>query len=731
MIKEQKKSLLRRRKIYTLIAALLVIVLIPTLITITYLSKNKNFEDPADSAIYKIKYKDGVYAMYDKDGTPLEFDEALRAQVSAGEMFRFYVTSSGTIVKVNIEDGSYEVYAVVDTVDGEALGFDSRILIFPRIQKANIRSIEVENSEGSFTFYRYNFELERIDDTAEFTIKGAPYATFDEEAFAALYISAGYTISTQKIQDPIKDPATGEYTEYGLAKEIRVNDEGEEYEYSPAYITLTDTSGKKHRLIVGDQLPTGSGYYVQYVSIDGDVETKRDAVYVLDNDVGSTALSTKEMFVNPMINYPLSINDYQHLENFKIYNTTTGKNDVAFSYIKPADRSKIYTHITYRFDLGIFDGYIPNSENISDALLYFCEMDFVGVKKLSPSNQDFVDYNLGKITEGEDGKKNFEHISKYQIFFDYDVTDSDGKYERTLTHHIYISEKTEDGNYYAYSYVFDKKTEEPIYSPDMIVEIKGHCFNFLEWRSSEWIEDRYVYLNIAHCEKIKFETGDYWAEFDIYNPDVDAEKVTSANIRISGVSSLGDNVKTFSAMTFDDKFGYTWTVTQTGLTAQDAYGQNAAIPSAYYATNAIGKQTRVVPEAILCDNGIKVEVSANEVVITYADGSKTTYVRYATDLFRRLYQTLTVSTLESSYELTAEEEAALIADPSKHILTITIKDVEGNETVYSFYSLTSQKTYITVNGSGGFYVLPSRVNKFISDTQKFFRFEPIDPDAKN
>ena len=731
MIKEQKKSLLRRRKIYTIIAALLVIVLIPALITITYLSKNKSFEDPADNVIYKIKYKDGAYAMYDKNGTPLEFDEALRAQVSAGEMFRFYVTSSGTIVKVNIEDGTHEVYAVVDTVDGEALGFDSRILIFPRIQKADIRSIDVENSKGSFTFYRYNFELNVLDDTAEFTIKGAPYATFDEETFAALYISAGYTISTQKIQDPIKDPVTGEYNEYGLAKEIRVNDEGEEYEYSPAYITLTDKSGKKHRLIVGDQLVTGSGYYVQYVLIDGDVETKRDAVYVLDNDVGATALSTKEMFVNPKINYPLSINDYQHLTNFRVYNTETAQNEVAFSYIPAAERSKIYTHVTYRFDLDMFDGYIPNSENISDALLYFYETDFAGVKKLSPSNSDFVDYDLGKITTDDAGVEKFEHVSKYQIFFDYDLKDSNEKYVRTLRHHIYISEKNEDGNYYAYSYIFDAKTEEPIYSPDMIVEIKGHCFNFLDWRSSEWIEDRYVYLNIAHCDKIKLEANDYWAEFDIQNPDVNAEQVTSANIIISGVSSLGNNVKTFSAMTFDDKFGYTWTVTQTGLTAQDAYGNNAAIPSAYYATNAIGKQTRVVPEAILCNNGIKVEVSANEVVITYADGSKTTYVRYATDLFRRLYQTLTVSTLESSYELSPEEEAALIADPSKHILTITITDVEGNETVYSFYSLTSQKTYITVNGNGGFYVLPSRVNKFISDTQKFFRFEPIDPDAKN
>ena len=71
MIKEQKKSLLRRRKIYTIVAALLVIVLIPTLITITYLSRNKSFED-IDGTAYKIKYSGGVYQMYDKDGTPLE-----------------------------------------------------------------------------------------------------------------------------------------------------------------------------------------------------------------------------------------------------------------------------------------------------------------------------------------------------------------------------------------------------------------------------------------------------------------------------------------------------------------------------------------------------------------------------------------------------------------------------------------------------------------------------------
>jgi len=732
MIKEQKKSLLRRRKIYTIIAALLVIVLIPTLITITYLSKNKTFED-IDGTTYKIKYDDGIYQMYSPNGDPLEYDEELRLQVSAGEMYRFYITDAGSVIKLNIESGEAEIFAVVDdlnTVESEQLGYNANLLIYPRVEKARIRSIEVVNDKGAYTFYRYNLDLEKIDDSCDFIIKGSPYAPFDEEAFSSLYLGAGYTLTSQKVVDPIKDEESGEYLEYGLGKQIRINEEGEEYEYTPAYVTLTDTKGNKHRLIVGDRLVTGGGYYVQYVSFDGDTEVKRDAVYVLDDDVGLTAKGTVEMFVKPTLNYPMSINNYLQLKNFKLYNEKTDTTDVAFSYLSTEERG-IYSAITYEFELDKYDGYIPNSDRIQSVLTYFYQMDFVGVTKLAPSDEELIKYGLGKLVPDGD-KEKFEYDGAYQILFDYEVYDDSNKYVETLKHMIYVSEKNEAGNYYAYSLIFDSKTLEPIYSYDMIVEIKGHCFNFLEWHSSDWIENRYFALNIAHCQTIKLETRDYWANFTLDNSLSDTSaQINSTYIQIHGEDSRGNDLNTFSSLRVQDMNGNIWTITQRDITAVNSQGTKLTITDSYFAYNALGIQVKAVPSYISCANGSRVDVTPDEVVITDQNGNKTTYVRYATDLFRLLYQTLSTSTFENYYILTEEEESALIADESKLLLALTVTDINGETTEYKFYSLTSQKAYITVNGNGGFYVLPTRVEKFISDTHKFFDFEIIDPSAKN
>jgi len=163
----------------------------------------------------------------------------------------------------------------------------------------------------------------------------------------------------------------------------------------------------------------------------------------------------------------------------------------------------------------------------------------------------------------------------------------------------------------------------------------------------------------------------------------------------------------------------------------NASGTEVEIDSDYYAYNMLGTQVKVLRGYIDCIDGRKVEVTPDAVTVTYSDGSKVTYVRFATELFRKFYTTLLTGQIENSYEMSKEDEAALLAPESgAWQLTLTIKDTEGGTKVVSFYELTPLKSYITINGNGGFYVMTTRVNKFASDAQKFFANQEIDPNAK-
>ena len=213
--------------------------------------------------------------------------------------------------------GYGEIVAVVDTEGNEVVGTRSRILMFPHIEKKNILSIEVHNGEGEYTFCRYNPTTEQIDKNGEFIIKGSALTAFDEELFAKMYVSAGYTLTVSKLENPIKDEK-GEFSEYGLVPETRVDEEGNEYQYVPAYYILTDVNGNRYKVLIGDELVTGGGYYTQYVDLSSGTEVKRDAVYVSDPTTGQMLLAPIETYVTPLLSYPMSMNDFFDVENFTI-----------------------------------------------------------------------------------------------------------------------------------------------------------------------------------------------------------------------------------------------------------------------------------------------------------------------------------------------------------------------------------------------------------------------------
>ena len=753
MIKKNKSTLLKRRKIAIVVTLVAVVILAIALAVVLDYVRTTTIVDPADNATYYIKYKNKQFALYDSDK---------KTMMPTESTYGYYVMRSGNLVSIDQESGMCQLI-IIDATEGNETydGYMYSIMMFPHITSENIRQLDVYNSKGSFTFHRYNADKGVLDDTCDFTIKGSPLVAYDEQMFAELYVNAGYTIVDLKLDNPIKDE-NGEFSEYGLVPETRplydeetgepvINEEtGEQetYEYVPAYYVLTDTSGNKYKVIIGDMLVTGTGYYVQYVDMSSGSEVKREAVYVLPLEIGNTMLAPIEDFVTPALTYPMTLNDYYDVEKFYIHKRNTSESlgsekrydaIIGFTYVDLSERENtIRAARPYVFTEEIdYDGYFPADKNISACLQALYSPSFNSVVKLAPSVEDLCEYGVA-VKDGE--KYTFD--SDYVVSYNFDIKDESGKLVKTVHNCIYFSEPDEKtGKRYAYTILYDvDKNGDALDEPsdltgmlDMIVEIDAHSLEFLNWDSVDWITTQYFNLNIAFCDKITLTTPNYHTVFDLDNtPSGMKDTIDSTKISIHATDSAGNDRTTFSTMKFTDVNGYIWEVTTSNITMTDAAGGKYKITDARYEKNALNEQALILDGFISCADGTKVYVSANEVRVEPLDASQAkTYVRYDTSIFRQFYQTLLYANIVDSYELTAEEREAILNDPSRKMLTMTVVDTEGTTTEYCFYRLSSRKAYITINGVGGFYVMSNRVEKIVSDAQKFFANQPIDPTAKN
>ncbi len=782
MIQAKKRaSLMKRRVIASVICLAAVILSLIVLVAVQAFVKVTPWTD-ADGTEYFIREKDDVYGLYDANKVELKKETA----------YNYYETALGTLVEIDPETGALGEVIYVENIfsaqDNEVEETHlHRVQIFPHVKKADILSIEVNNEHGSYTFHRYNVLTGKVDKNADFVIKGALTTTIDQEKFAELYVDAGYALSTRKLKDPIKNDA-GEFSEYGLVPETRirnvtdedgntVKDENgvpltEEYSYVPAYYIITDISGMRHKVIVGDALLTGAGYYVQYVDISGAEEVKRDAVYVLDSSLSVSVLAPVETFATPMITYPLGMMSYTDVQKFtvqKLESLAAGtKNPVykpiiSFSFVDIFERENTlsasfpyyFDDVSFMNDIISMKGYFPHTDNINSTLQKLYDPEFVGVKKLSPSSADLEKYGLYRIVKDEngnpipDGEGNVQYVaaSPYTLSFDHSVDDEENSnIYYTHSHVIMISEKNEDGNYYVYTVInttgYERKadgTAEKLnghtYTYNIIVEVAGHTLSFIEWNTMDWVSQSFIQTNIAFIDEIKLSSPDYEAIFDLDNSASPTSSASSSELKVHATDSTGRDITTFNSLTVVDEYDFTWVVSASAIQVYDANGKSATIKDgiSFYDYNILGNQVLCRNGFIKCKNGDRVEVTANNVKVIHPGGAEDNYVRYSTTLFRMLYQTMFYAEIVNTYEVSREEEAAL-TDASRLLasLTITTKDRDGSldTNVYSFYKISSRKAYITINGNGGFYVQSGRVEKFLTDTEKFFNYQKIDPTAK-
>ncbi len=727
----RRRSVMRAQK--RAVAALLVCVLVLGVAVgvVSYYINRVVYTD-TDGEKYYIKEKGGVYVACDSDGYTLD---------TTPDGNNYFSTKAGTVLKVDSSAGTYIVYAVPDTEEGEAVGSGTRILMFPQIVQDDIQSVRVHTATNDYTFYR--------NENDEFNIKGHENVAFDKALLAQLTVSCGYTLTMEKLSRYRDDGTYIELTEYGLDKQTRIDDEGNEYEYSPSWYTLVDTQDKIHTVYIGDMIPSGSGYYVRY--------SGRDAVYIMNYQVDASLISVYgqstltedadsvfelpiETFITPTICYPMSLNTYFYIKNFSIFDgkellksqeteQLSVKPIVSYSYWDLDERTGTF-YANDAYVMSYPENYTIDSNSAGEALQTFYSMSFLNVTKLGPTDEDMEKYGLD--------------VPAYAIYFEYYPEGFSGE---MWEHVIFVSEMTDRGTYYVTSAI--SSGDKIMYDYDMIVEIERTQMLFLNYKKLEWINSNYFSMNLAWATEIILETADGEYHFYLDNSGSDSVTnpttvsdtakskgtITSDNMKLKAVAPDGTVMEALSTLTVTDASGFTWTINNETVKAVDANGTNASIRGAKYATNSRGEEVVVLVGSITDVNtGNKVEVGADTITVTASNGVVTTYLRCGMANFRKFYQTLLYASIigdahEGDMALTDDQITSYVADESRFQAKLTVLTSYDKQPKYeySFYTYTERKSLININGETEFYVTRTFVDKIISDAAKVMTGEVIIP----
>lgn len=350
-------------------------------------------------------------------------------------------------VKPYVEYDPGEGTVMVETQEGETLGVQLRYQIFPQITREQLESVKVENEYGSFEFYRHSED--------EFYLRGNEGTAIDAEVFSELVVAAGYPLARLKVASD----ASG-YEEYGLNDPI-------------CTWTVTATDGTSHTLHVGHKVLTDEGYYV---CMDG-----RDAVYVLGSSIEKPLLSSVTEFVTPVVIAVGSQNDYYTIDKLSIFH---GEEPfVAFGQISKDN--------------------MMNPDAIAEMRLFYPAMYASDETKV---------WELCMLMTGLGGDYTAAINADDSVYEEYGLLDpaytiSFVYKERQYV--IFISEKLEDGGYYATSN----------FNPTVISHVEGETLSFLENDLFKWVSPYVFGHYITQIKNITGQRGDGSVSFDITHSD--------------------------------------------------------------------------------------------------------------------------------------------------------------------------------------------------------------------
>ena len=377
----------------------------------------------------------------------------------------------------------------VELLDGEVpiTAKTSNFYIFQPLSRSEIQSIEVTNSYGGYKVYR--------DASDTFQLDGYMGLQFNQELFSSLVVTTGTPTAMMRVAVDLSDD---EFAQYGL-------------DNPQASWKVTSTTGEEYVIEVGDNLITEGGYYVKYAP--------RNAVYILSTTLADTVLQPAYALLSPLLTAGMSTNTYFYVDEFNVW-----KDGELFVniYRTPEDEMTnseaiVENYMTYPR---------PESENASTEALYemnddlyyqvlynFISLQGDSVVSFMPTEEELDGYGLAEP----------KYIVRY-LFEDYEFI-------------ILVSERLEDGGYYACSNV---------YGYSLICHVEGEKLNWLEKDKFAWISPTPFFVNITNIERITLEADGVDVDFTLkHGTNSDGNATLEVTEHNSGTVIKNEDVNNF------------------------------------------------------------------------------------------------------------------------------------------------------------------------------------------
>lgn len=285
-----------------------------------------------------------------------------------------------------------------EMIEGESYSDNyGKIMIFPAVEKEDIREIKIHNQHGDFGFY--------TDSNGEFRMTGYQATPLNNAPMGSLIASVRLPMAIKRVTTDISD-----LDKYGLGEDA-------------SYYILTDAKGNRNKVFIGDIIPTGGGYYAK--------PEDRDAVYVLDSTT-QYILSPPEAFVTPILTLPTSAQDYYMIELFTL--AVDSEPFVSIAFMDEDERIKTASTTYYKM-LHPAD-YVPSTANYDEILKTFQAFEGSSVLAFGDMSEAMTPEELEPYGLKE---------PKYEIYYKYQGIDN----------YVMVSEQLEDGTYNAYSLMFN------------------------------------------------------------------------------------------------------------------------------------------------------------------------------------------------------------------------------------------------------------------------------------